>query len=300
MYRLPTNLGYRVKLIFLGLVLSPALVAGDLLMKVSGVEGESTKKGFKGWIDVLSLGLDGHLGDTERGVKGSAGAVVISKEIDRSSVALKIGLVKGQVFSDVTMILRREVEGVPQEFAKLEFRDVVVTSSSEEGTLKDDQVLEQVGLSFRQVFYSYVNRSGEKTGSYVKPDEETDTDKDGMSDSFEDFYGFDKLVADGEKDTDKDGFTDLEEFKLGLNPRSAASTFRLNALTQKGDGDGGKGGVKLNWKSKPGKAYRIMVSPSLDQPFKLFREVTADELEEEIDLGALGLRGFYRIESVDE
>ncbi len=276
--------------IVLMLLMIPGMLSGDVFIKIPGIPGESKEPKFEKWIDVLSLGFEGRMKE------GLAGSMVVSKGIDQASLPLKVALAKGRPISEVIIILRRGGGGEEQNvFAKVELRDVIVTASIVEGSLKQDQILEQVGLSFRQIFYSYQTDSGEETSAFVEVEDLVDTDEDGMSDSFEDFYGFDKLVGDGHVDSDKDGFTNLEEFRLGLNPLSASSTFRLNALRKDKEG-----GVRLHWKTKPGKTYRIYTSPSLDKPFQLFQEVTASALNKEIDLGKLGLKGFYRVELVDE
>lgn len=44
----------------------------------------------------------------------------------------------------------------------------------------------------------------------------TDTDRDGMTDWFEDLYGLDKRAADNNGDNDHDGFTNIEEYINGL------------------------------------------------------------------------------------
>ena len=47
----------------------------------------------------------------------------------------------------------------------------------------------------------------------------TDTDRDGMPDSWEVAKGFDKSnAADGSKDRDGDGYTNLEEYLNGTKP----------------------------------------------------------------------------------
>lgn len=56
----------------------------------------------------------------------------------------------------------------------------------------------------------------------------SDTDADGLPDSYESAQGFNPLVADSGADTDGDGQSNLAEFYSGTNPKSAAS--RLGPL----------------------------------------------------------------------
>jgi hypothetical protein len=52
-----------------------------------------------------------------------------------------------------------------------------------------------------------------------------DTDRDGMTDEYEDLYGLDKLnPADALQDPDLDGFSSLSEFQAGTNPLDRLST----------------------------------------------------------------------------
>jgi hypothetical protein len=51
----------------------------------------------------------------------------------------------------------------------------------------------------------------------------SDTDGDGMGDSFEEEYGFDPRFDDANEDPDNDGFTNLDEYLGGSNPRNPES-----------------------------------------------------------------------------
>lgn len=275
------------------LLMIPPKVNAGIFLELPDVPGESRDLGFKGWIDIDSMGIEGHLR------AGAAGSIKLVKKIDLASGPLTLALAKGKVFSRATLVLQRSGPDGPTELAKIGLKDIWISGVSQEGWESEDEgtiTREVISLSFRQIFYSYIPLDGEKVSSYVEADEGLDTDLDGMSDSFEDFFGFDKTKDDGGLDKDGDGFTNRQEFRLGLNPISARSTFQLNAVRE----PSAPGKVKLRWEAKPGKMYRILSSQTLGGKFELFRDVSAKELTEEIDLGALGLRGFYRIEETSE
>lgn len=270
-------------------MVSPAAGA-EMYLKLGDIKGESRAKGFEGWIIIESMNIDGHLR------AGAAGSLGFVKHVDLASIPMTLGVARGKLYPRATLVMLRNGQEGAVEFAKVDFKDVWVSGISQGTADGGETTVEMATISFREIFYSYIPLDGEKVSSYVEADDGKDTDNDGMTDDFEDFFGFDKLVDDGDLDADKDGFTNRQEFRLGLNPKSAGSTFKLNAAKEAGE----NGKVKLSWETRPGKRYRILTSPTLDGKFSLFRDVTAKELTEEIDLGELGLKGFYRVEEVLE
>lgn len=280
----------QILLIFLGIAFSGS-AKGAVFAKFDGIEGESRAAGFEKWIDVFSLGFRGHVSS------GEGGSMEVIKRIDQSTPLLARFLGSGRVITGASIVLRKpEGDGKLRSFAKLDLRDVLITGISHEGSSAGDVVIERVQITFRQIQYSYEESDGTQVTKFVEEKDDLDTDGDGMTDRFEDFYGFNKEVPDGDLDDDKDGYTNRQEFELGLNPRSSSSTFRLRA--QRPEEDGRR--LLLKWPAKPGVRYRILTSPDFFQDFTLLREVTAESLEGEIDLGALGIKGFYRIEKVNK
>ena len=88
-------------------------------------------------------------------------------------------------------------------------------------------------------------RDAALSGSQHPEDLETDTDGDGMSDRFEQRYGFDAhYFNDGSSDTDEDGYTDLQEFHARTDPLDVASipadgTVVMRYYFDTGSGPGG-------------------------------------------------------------
>lgn len=86
----------------------------------------------------------------------------------------------------------------------------------------------------------------------------TDTDFDGMDDTWETFY-FDNLSHDGTADTDEDGMTDLQEYLAHTEPNNPSSFLKFtNILVDSAPS------VQIQWGSQLGKAYQIQYKNSLN------------------------------------
>jgi hypothetical protein len=84
-----------------------------------------------------------------------------------------------------------------------------------------------------------------------------DTDADGMPDSWEDQYSFNKnSAADAGLDADGDGLTNLQEYLAGTHPRQAGSSLRLTATLNGAT-------AELRFNAVAGKTYTILYSDSL-------------------------------------
>lgn len=84
-----------------------------------------------------------------------------------------------------------------------------------------------------------------------------DSDGDGMPNSWEDQFGFDKFnSADANQDADLDGMTNVQEFRAGTDPRNGASALQLIATVNGAV-------VELRFTGIAGKTYTVQYSTTL-------------------------------------
>jgi CSLREA domain-containing protein len=89
-----------------------------------------------------------------------------------------------------------------------------------------------------------------------------DSDGDGMSDDFEQFYGFNpNNPSDANIDSDGDGLTNFQEFKAGTNPLDPTSGLRITAVSRNGNDF-----VVTFATALAGKSYRLERKEALTDP----------------------------------
>ncbi len=92
---------------------------------------------------------------------------------------------------------------------------------------------------------------------FTLPTSASDTDGDGMPNSYETTNGLNPNVNDAAQDLDGDGARNLDEYIAGTHANVAASVFRVTAITRSG------GTVQLTWSSVAGKTYQVLGSTTL-------------------------------------
>lgn len=150
-------------------------MAFDAFLELDGVEGESTRAGFEGQIEMQSFSF-GASNPTSIGSGGGAGAgkaqlsrFVISKKTDSSSTALFAATVKGQHFPTAKMTFHKAGGDEALPYLTYEFEKVFVESIDWSGASGgDDRPSETVALAFAKVsiLYQAQSEAGASAGTF--------------------------------------------------------------------------------------------------------------------------------------
>ena len=130
-------------------------MAVDMFLKINGIEGESSIKKHEGEIELLSFSWGLSQPSSSTGGGGGAGKVQVQdfsfvKTIDASSPKLMEACCSGQHLHDVTLTLATREK--PQEFLKIKFSDVLISSYQTGGGATGGMVpVDQVSFNFRQI-----------------------------------------------------------------------------------------------------------------------------------------------------
>lgn len=127
-----------------------AQAAVDMFLDVTGVEGESEDDVHKGEMDVLAWSW----GASSNGRKSCVQDLGITKWVDLASARLLMGQMNGEVFSELTLTVRKAGD-IPLEYIVLKLFNVQVTSLSTGGSGGEDRLTENVSFSFETGTFTY-------------------------------------------------------------------------------------------------------------------------------------------------
>ncbi len=268
------------------------------------IPGESTHYAHPGWIvihgfnfdasRVVSSGSGGHVpGNT------SVSEMSLVKSVDAATTRLFSAATAGNSpYEKVTLDLNIAND---QPIVRVELEDVLVTSQSFKGSSGGaSRPEENISLNFTKITYTYLEPNEKTTFTSYNlatgvstsgGNSGTDSDNDGMLDSWETFYGLSVGSADSNGDLDGDGLTNLQEFQLGTLPNSGNSFFKAELTSNPSS----PGNFQIQWNSVVGKTYLIEWSPDLATPFTSIRVVTATAASTSESITKQGNLGFYRV-----
>jgi len=122
----------------------------------------------------------------------------------------------------------------------------------------------QGGVSIQRVS---LDRFGNNASNWMRFGTETDSDRDGMPDGWEDAHALDPNdAADGAFDPDSDGLANVVEYVAGTDPRDAGSSLTLNVLRLE------DGRFRLGFVAVEGRSYTIHTSQALGQAWQPLAE----------------------------
>ena len=144
-------------------------MAVDMMLKLTGIEGESHVQGHENEIDIDSWAWGLHqTGTFSGGGGGGAGKVDASdfsftKRVDKSSPTLMQFCTKGKHIEEGVLTCRKAGDN-PLYYLVVKFHDMLITTVNQSGTNGADQVVESLTLNFAKfkAKYTMQNEDGSK------------------------------------------------------------------------------------------------------------------------------------------
>jgi type VI secretion system secreted protein Hcp len=148
------------------------MAAVDYFLKIDGIEGESTDAKHKGEIDVESWGWGAtQSGTMQYGGGGGAGKVAMQDfhfvmRHSKASPKLMLACASGEHIKKATLTCRKAGKD-QQEFLKIDFSDLLVSSFQTGGSANGIIPTDQVTLNFAKIEHEY--KEQEATGGLKGP-----------------------------------------------------------------------------------------------------------------------------------
>lgn len=138
-------------------------MAFDAFLKIEGVDGESTRKGFEKQMEIQSFSFGAANPSTvgAGGGGGGGGRVSVSsfnimKRSDAASPLLFLACCQGDHYKSAVVTLNKSAGKAPIDFIKYEFEEVYVDNIQWSGASGgDDTPTESVSFSFGKVSITY-------------------------------------------------------------------------------------------------------------------------------------------------
>lgn len=146
----------------------------DYFLKIDGIEGESTDDKHKNEIDVLSWSW-GETNSGAHGFGGGGGAGKVAMQdfnfvmtFNKASPKLMLNCATG-AHIDNAVLLCRKAGGEQQEYLKITFSDLLVSSYQTGGSSGDVIPVDQISLNFTKIEFEYKPQKEDgELGSAIK------------------------------------------------------------------------------------------------------------------------------------
>jgi type VI secretion system secreted protein Hcp len=141
-------------------------------LKAEGITGGSTKKGFEGTMEIMSMSYGGSRSSTSRSGEGGAGGEIIvqdfhlQKSLDAASPELFKRCATGEPIKKATLTCLKSSGGVEVKFLEIKLTNVYVMSvqvGGSGGQGSDVTPTESLSLSFKTIEYIYTGQKDDNT-----------------------------------------------------------------------------------------------------------------------------------------
>jgi type VI secretion system Hcp family effector len=131
----------------------------DAFLQLGGIKGESSDAKHKDWIQIESWSFGASNSTSSQGSGGGAGKVSMQDfhfvtRVGKASPLLFKAAANGESMKDATFTLRRESSAAEDDFLKVKFTDLLVSSYRTVGST-ETETLEEVTLSFKGMTQSF-------------------------------------------------------------------------------------------------------------------------------------------------
>jgi type VI secretion system secreted protein Hcp len=136
------------------------MAAVDYFLKLTGIDGESTDAKHKGSIDIESWSWgETQSGSSSYGGGGGAGKVQMqdfhfTMRVNKASPKLMLACANGEHIKEAILTCRKAGKE-QQEYLKITFSDLLVSSYQTGGSKGDVIPMDQIALNFSKISFDY-------------------------------------------------------------------------------------------------------------------------------------------------
>ena len=135
--------------------------ASNIILQISGIDGESLIEGHEDEIDILtwSWGISNSsqniVGSGRNAGRAIVKPLVVTKYIDKASPDLALKVLTGEFIAEATLFVRKAGE-FPLDYLKITMSNVEIANFSTGGSGGEDRLTESISMIFSKVCYEYI------------------------------------------------------------------------------------------------------------------------------------------------